>query len=192
MGPRRRSRIRELSADPEAAGRQARELCLRLLTDRARTRHELAEILAQEEVPAPVASGVLDRLEELRLLDDEAYAEAFVRSRQRSGVARRSMGRELQTKGVPQGAADAALEQIDAEQERATALSFATRRAARTAGMPEAVRRRRLYGFLARRGYPSDVVSSVVDQVLGEEAEEPAAREDLFPDHFSLSEVRES
>jgi regulatory protein len=192
MGPRRRSRIRELSTDPGTAGRQAQELCLRLLTDRARTRHELAEILAQEEVPVPVAAAVRDRLEELRLLDDEAYAEAFVRSRQRSGVARRTMSRELLTKGIPQEAADAALEQIDVEQERATALAFATRRAGRTAGMPEAVQRRRLYGFLARRGYPSDLVASVVDQVLGEQAEEPTEPDGLSPEEFSLSEMRNS
>lgn len=178
MPATRRRRIRDLSPDPAVAGRQARDLCLRLLTDRARTRHELEEVLLAEEVPQAVVESVLDRLVELRLIDDAAYAESFVRSRQRAGVARRSVTRELRAKGVGNDEAEAALAAIDPEQERETALRLASRRAARTPGLPLEARRRRLYGFLARRGYPADVVASVVDQLLGEHNEYDAKQSD--------------
>jgi regulatory protein len=168
---RQRSRIRELSPDPAVAARQAKDLCLRLLTDRARTRQELADVLASEGVPPEVSTEVLDRLEELRLVDDGAYAQAFVRSRQRAGMAKRTVTRELRAKGVGAVEAEAALEDIGPEDERATAVQLARRRAARTAGLETSVRRRRLVGVLARRGYPGDVVSSVVAEVLGEEQE---------------------
>lgn len=168
-GPRRRRRIRELSPDPAVAARQARDLCLRLLTDRARTRHELEEVLLAEEVPDAVVGSVLDRLVELRLIDDAAYAESFVRSRQRAGMAARSVSRELRAKGIAEDDAQAALATLDPDQERETALLLAGRRAARTAGLAPDVRRRRLYGWLARRGYSSEVVASVVDEVLANE-----------------------
>lgn len=168
MPASRRRRIRELSPDPAVAARQARDLCLRMLTDRARTRHELEQVLLAEEIPRPVVVSVLDRLEELALIDDAAYAEALVRSRQRAGLAKRSVSRELRVKGVGDADADAALAAIGAEEERETARLLASRRAGRTAGLAPEVRRRRLYGFLARRGYPAEVVSSVVDEVLGD------------------------
>jgi len=166
--PRGRSRIRDLSPDPAVAARQARDLCLRMLTDRARTRHELEAALQAEGLAPEITDAVLDRLVELRLIDDAAYAEAFVRSRQRAGVAKRSVTRELRAKGVAEPEATAALDTIDADTERETAILLATRRAARTAGLAPDVRRRRLYGVLARRGYPSDLVRTVVAQVLGE------------------------
>jgi regulatory protein len=171
MPASRRRRIRELSPDPAVAARQARDLCLRLLTDRARTRHELEDVLLAEELPPDVVVSVLDRLEDLQLIDDAAYAEAFVRSRQRAGVAKRSVSRELRVKGIAEDEAEAALSTIDADQERETALLLATRRARRSAGLAPEVRRRRLYGFLARRGYPAEVVSSVVAEVFAGEGE---------------------
>jgi regulatory protein len=178
-GGRRRSRIRDLSPEPAVAARQARDLCLRMLTDRARTRHELEEVLREEGLEAEIIQSVLDRLVELRLIDDAAYAESFVRGRQRAGLAKRSVTRELRAKGIPEPEAEAALATIDPDQERETARLLATRRAARTVGLPVEARRRRLYGLLTRRGYSSDLVRSVVDQVLGEAADDAPDNEDL-------------
>jgi regulatory protein len=177
-GGRRRTRIRDLSPEPAVAARQARDLCLRMLTDRARTRHELDDVLRNEGLASDIIDSVLDRLVELRLIDDAAYAESFVRSRQRAGVAKRSVTRELRAKGVAEPEAEAALATIDPDQEWETARLLATRRAARTIGLPTEARRRRLYGLLARRGYPSDLVRAVVDQVLGADEDVPA-NEDL-------------
>src|SRR4051794_20619975 len=101
-----------------------------MLTDRARTRRELAGALADEGVPEDVVTSVLDRLVELRLLDDAAYAEAFVRSRQRAGVAKRTLTRELRAKGVGDEEAESALGSVDPEQEREAAFELAVRRAA--------------------------------------------------------------
>ncbi|HSP39126.1 MAG TPA: RecX family transcriptional regulator [Frankiaceae bacterium] len=166
------------------AARQAHDLCLRMLTDRARTRHELNEVLRNEGLTGEIIDSVLNRLVALRLIDDAAYAESFVRSRQRAGVAKRSVTRELHAKGIAEPEAEAALATIDPKHERETARLLATRRAARTVGMPIEARRRRLYGLLARRGYPSDLVRSVVDQVLGEAQEDDREVQDL--DRFDL------
>ena len=73
-------------ADPEAV---ARKILLDQLTGQARSRKELADKLASKNVPDEVATALLDRFEEVGLVDDEAFARSWVADRQRSkGLAR--------------------------------------------------------------------------------------------------------
>src|SRR5690242_5697740 len=80
---------------------QARDLCLRLLTARARTRAELEGQLAKRGYPDEVAGTVLDRLACAGLVDDADFAEQWVRSRRaNAGKGKRALAAELRTKGV--------------------------------------------------------------------------------------------
>lgn len=80
---------------------RARELCLAALERRMRTRKELAQLLARKRIPPEVAEPVLDRLQEVGLVNDEAYARAFVASRQRTKPrGGRALAAELYAKGV--------------------------------------------------------------------------------------------
>src|SRR5687768_13351714 len=65
-------------ADPEAV---ARKILLDQLTGQARSRKELADKLAAKNVPEDIASRLLDRFEEVGLIDDEAFARAWIASR---------------------------------------------------------------------------------------------------------------
>ena len=60
---------------------QAKDVCLRLLTDRARSRHELEASLSKKGFTHEVSTAVLDRLEKAKLVDDESFAEQWVQSR---------------------------------------------------------------------------------------------------------------
>src|SRR4030081_4031567 len=83
---------------------QARALCLRLLTVRARTRAELAGQLAKRGYPDDVSTRVLDRLTDVGLINDADFAEQWVRSRRiRAGKGKRALAAELRTKGVDGG-----------------------------------------------------------------------------------------
>ena len=85
--------------DREADPREvARAIALRQLTMAPRTRKQLAEKLAAKEVPAEVALEVLDRFEEVGLVDDKAFAQGWVHSRS-SGRGRRALAQELRTQG---------------------------------------------------------------------------------------------
>jgi regulatory protein len=151
----------------------ARQICLRLLTIAPRTRRQLAEALRRREIPDAVVEQVLDRLTDVRLIDDAAYAEAFVVTRHRDrGLGPSALRAELQRKGVAPDLAVEAVSAIDPEAERARAAALVARRvdAAMAAG-PEAARRR-LVGLLARRGYGPDVAVPVVDEALRRYAEE--------------------
>src|ERR1700749_4863378 len=80
---------------------QARALCLRLLTARARTRAELSGRLAKRGYPDDVSNRVLDRLADAGLVDDADFAEQWVRSRRaNAGKSKRALAAELHTKGV--------------------------------------------------------------------------------------------
>jgi regulatory protein len=150
--------------DPDVV---AKNICLRLLTVRARSRAELAQALRRRGIPTDSADRVLHRLAEVGLVDDASYAEAFVASKHRDrGLARGALRQELRRKGVDAASAEHALASIDNsdERERATALVNQKLDSAMFAGLPAA--RRRLLGMLARRGYPASMAASVVNDAL--------------------------
>src|SRR5215207_4605441 len=92
----------------------ARKILLDQLTGQARSRRELADRLARRNVPDDVAGRLLDRFEEVGLVDDEVFARSWVDSRQRTrGLARRALAQELRRKGVPDETARDVLAEVD-------------------------------------------------------------------------------
>lgn len=153
-------------ADPEQV---ARTVLLRRLTAAPRTRHDLREDLLRRNIPEDVADRVLDRFTEVGLIDDAAYAQAWVESRQRSrGTARAVLRQELRSKGVPQADVEEALAGIDPEAERERARQLVRAKLTATARLDPVARARRLSGMLQRRGYPASVAFSVVREVVDE------------------------
>ncbi|MEU5537002.1 recombination regulator RecX [Streptomyces sp. NPDC020362] len=160
----------ESSGDP---AEQARAICLRLLTGTPRTRKQLADALRKREVPEDVAEEVLSRFEEVGLIDDSAFADAWVESRHHGrGLARRALARELRTKGVDSALIDEAVGRLDSEQEEATACDLVARKLRATRGLDRDKRLRRLAGMLARKGYPESMALRVVRQALEDEGED--------------------
>ena len=152
-------------ADPESV---ARTILLRQLTDRSRSRAELATALRKKQVPDDVATRLLDRFTEVGLIDDEAFARSWVESRQRSkGLAQRALAMELRHKGVDDDIARSVLAEIEPDDERQAAARLVRRKLHSVRGVPEPARTRRLMGMLARRGYSSGLALSVVREELG-------------------------
>ncbi|MEZ7238116.1 recombination regulator RecX [Rhodococcus sp. GXMU-t2271] len=157
---------------------QAKDLCLRLLTDRARSRAELAAKLEQKGFAADVAERTLDRLTEVGLVDDAEFAQQWVRSRHLyAGKGKRALALELRRKGIGQFEAAEALEQIDGDDERARAIELVRKKLRTQPPLPTAGDRReiaaerdrvvrRLVGMLARRGYPQGLAFEVVRNEL--------------------------
>lgn len=157
-------------ADPVSV---ARLICLRLLTAAPRTRAQLAEALRKRAVPPAAADAVLDRLDGVGLIDDQAFAVAWVQSRHRGrGLSRPALAAELRQRGVAPDAVTGAVETLDCDQELRTARALVERRLATTANLPTATRVRRLAGLLARKGYPADLAGRVVRAALAAEGEQ--------------------
>lgn len=151
-------------AEPESV---AREIVLRKLTGQARSRSELAKALAQKEVPDEAASAVLDRMEDVGLVDDAAFAETWVRNRQeRRYLSKRALRQELMLKGVQRDDIDNALAQVEPDDEYGAAIALAQKKARSMSGLERNVKYRRLAGALGRRGFASGVTSRVIAEVL--------------------------
>jgi len=151
-------------ADPESV---ARPIVLTKLTARARSRRELADALEQRQVPADVAQKVLDRFSEVGLVDDAAFARAWVDARQTSrGLSRRALAFELQRKGVDADIVTDSLGEIDEEVEYAAARGLVARKLRSTRRSEPKARWRQLVGVLARRGYSSALAIRVVSDAL--------------------------
>ena len=153
---------------------QARNLCLRLLTARARTRAELEGQLAKRGYPDDVSKRVLDRLTQVGLIDDADFAEQWVRSRRaNAGKGKRALAAELRTKGVDNDVIMAALDGIDAgaERQRAEKLVRDRLRREKLGDDDDAKIARRLVGMLARRGYSQTMAFDMVKDELANERE---------------------
>ena len=151
-------------ADPESV---ARKILLDQLTGRARTRSELATKLSARNVPDDIAGRLLDRFEEVGLVDDAAFAREWVEQRQSGrGLARRALAMELRRKGIDDETAREVLDEIepDAEVEAARALVRAKLRSVRSLDRDTAIRR--LVGMLARKGHSAGVAFQVVKEEL--------------------------
>ncbi|HET6765245.1 MAG TPA: regulatory protein RecX [Longimicrobiaceae bacterium] len=148
---------------------RAREAALALLSFRPRTAAELRRRLVEKEFPPEVAAEVVDRLDEMKLVDDSAFAEMFVRDRVRlKPKGKRMLAQELRVRGVD---ADTARDAIDGVLERADSSEADLARQAAAKWKPRAGEeprkaRARLYAFLARRGFGGDAIRAAADDVL--------------------------
>jgi len=188
--------------DPASA---ARDQCIRLLAVRPRTRAELETALRRRGFDDDVITDVLARYSDVGMIDDEAFARAWVTSRHHSkGLARRALAGELRRKGVAAEDVGAALGELDGDTEAATARALVERRlrseraaarrsAARKAGEGESAEQlrqreqaavmRKLVGMLARKGYPPGLAFRVVKDLVQDEMGGDAA-ELLDPDAY--------
>ena len=162
-------------ADPEE---RARQLCLRLLTGRPRTRTELADAMRRHGIPDEAATAVLARLADVGLIDDAAFARAWVESRHHSrGLARRALSAELKRRGVDGQDIEAAVSALDPADELATARQLVDKAMRASRGKPVPVRMRRLVGLLARKGYPAPVAYRIVSEAIEQEGLDAAGAE---------------
>jgi regulatory protein len=164
-------------ADPEAGDPEAvaRLICLRMLTAAPRTRAQLVGALRRRGVPQEAADAVLRRFTEAGLIDDASFASAWVESRHHSrGLARRVLAAELAQRGVASTDIEAAIEELDPDQEVATARALVARQLAGTRGRPLQSRLRRLMGVLARKGYSPQLAYRLIREALEQEGTDPA------------------
>ncbi len=147
----------------EKLEQRAKNVLLFQLSRSMKTRHQLATILKKREIPDDIANAVLDRFTEAQLIDDAAFARAFVNSRIAvSGKSKSVIARELKQKGVSTQDAEQALSSIDAELEDQTAYNVAKKRYQQLSTQEPEVRRRRLMGFLMRRGFSSQLTARIL------------------------------
>ncbi len=156
---------------PEGLAR-ARQIAIQQLAMGPRTRQQLADKMRDRECTPEVIERVLERMTEVGLVDDEAYAHMLVRTkREGSGLAVRGLRHELRKKGVPEHLAEAAVAEVQPDDERAQAEALVAARLPRLHGLDRDVQMRRLGGYLARKGYPAGVSFAVIRNAIDQAPE---------------------
>jgi regulatory protein len=172
----------------EGAAVRTYDRALRLLAARGRSVRELRRRLLAAKEPEALVDSAIARLQDLDLLDDAEYARQVARSQMLGrGYAPRRLQQELARRGVARDVADRAIDLVLTEDAPAggfgaeagvdlkEAIEKLARRKLRGLGALEAeTRSRRLYAFLARRGYDSDDIRSVMTKLHAEERADSA------------------
>ncbi len=176
--------LREVAGAEEV--HKATEAALVLLEVRARARREIETRLAQKGYEEGVIAQVLENLTRLGLLDDAVFAAQWVEAKTREGgsrpVGRRRLSSELYGKGVAKDQIAEAVEKVTNADELALARAAARKKVRTVPTEREALQaeRRKLMGFLQRRGFGWETVKQVTRESLptpGEEALEDAEEE---------------
>jgi len=154
----------------EGARLQSYDRALNMLAFRARSSSELARSLIRKGEEKAHVDWAIARLQEQGLLDDAAFARAFTRSRVVGGKqSRRRVEQELARKGVARSVAGEAIDDVfedEAVDQRSIVEEAARKKLRSLAGLEPAVQRRRLYAFLARRGYDLDDIRAKADHAV--------------------------
>jgi len=153
-------------ADPESV---ARSIALRMLERQPRTRAELARGMARRGVPEDAATAVLDRFTEVGLIDDQAFASAWVDSRHSGrALGRRALSAELRRRGVEDETVKVAVDNVTDEDEEAAARALVQRKLHTMSRLPKETQTRRLVGMLARKGFSQGLALRVVRDLLAQ------------------------
>ena len=142
---------------------------LNLLSARPYSTHALHKKLIQKKYPAADADDAIRRLVDNGLLNDAKYAEQYARSKILStGVSRRRLQQDLYRKGIKGDIATNAIAAVIEEEEidpAAVIERVAKKKLSQMGDLEPLVLRRRLFAFLARRGYDVDEIKRVVSQL---------------------------
>ncbi len=145
---------------------KAYQQALHFLSYRERSEAEIRKNLEGHDYDVEQIDQAIARLQRSALVDDQRFARVWVENRSDfSPRGRRALRYELRKKNVDDQTIDKALEEID---EFKLALSAATSRLSRYAGMEWPEFRQKLGGFLSRRGFGYDVIAPVLERLWGE------------------------
>ncbi|MYM19489.1 regulatory protein RecX [Brevibacterium sp. 5221] len=166
-GPRTAAQEADAAGVDASEYARAKKRALNMLAARDHGSAELRDKLLAREHPPEVVECLLERLERSGLIDDEAFARAFVRAnRERRALSKTALRRELSRKGLEAQTVAAAVDPVADEHE--VAFGVAMKKARSTVGLPRETRERRILGMLARRGFPSGVCIDVTRRALDE------------------------
>ena len=161
----------------EATTVRAYDRAMAMLAARGRASGELRRLLVRKGESPEVVDEVIHRLTVAGFLDDASFARQFARWKSTgAGLSRRRIEQELGRRGVDRQVAAAAIADTFAEEnvdERAAIEAVAAKKLRTLTKVDEPTRRRRLYAYLARRGYDADAISETVGRLTRGAIESP-------------------
>ncbi len=131
------------------------------------TKNEMEQRLAREGFSAKAIETSIEELIHSGHIRDRKYAENWIVRRQKSNPRGKTLlKKELVNKGIDRETAEQVVANVETEDETKVALQIAQKRMKQYTGLPIHVAKRRLHGFLARRGFGSEIVRHVLEQIF--------------------------
>ncbi len=145
----------------------AKNSALRLIKFRMRSKYELQSRLERKRYSQEIIKQVLDLLVDLGYVDDLTFAKAWVNSRlQFKPRSRKLLCYELKKKGIQSSIIERSLAQIDFEKEEQMARELAGKRVLKLKGLPNQTQKRRLSGYLSRRGFSAAILIKIINELV--------------------------
>lgn len=161
--------------EPRRPKRSTYDRALDMLESRARAVDELRRLLIKKGEPLAEVDDAIVRLQRAGVLDDANFARQLTRSKAMgAGLSRRRIAQELTRRGVTRDISTEAIDEVFAEEgidENASIERVARKKLRTLTRLDAATQRRRMFGFLARRGYDSDDIQRVLRLLLESEEE---------------------
>ena len=168
--------VPEVDDVPEVDPATIESALVRKLARRALSEAEILAFGVSEGLTAHQANSILDRLRELGYVDDRVLAEQMKHAlHDRKGQSRAVVARAMSGRSIDREIIDEVLDDIDSGDELSAATELAAKRASQMTGLDKQTLERRLVGFLARRGYPGNIVREAVAPLLTGRSSGPAS-----------------
>ena len=159
--------IRLLREEKDNTATDASENSRPTVKPKTYTKNEIARQLEREGFSADAIETSIAELIRSGHIRDRKYAENWIVRRQKSNPRGKTLlKQELVDKGIDRETAEQVVATVETEDEAKVALQIAEKRVKQYKRLPTHVAKRRLHGFLARRGFGSDVVRQVLEQVF--------------------------
>lgn len=148
-------------------GMRAKNYALQLLSDHSYSKSQMVDKLGQKGFSPQAIDTTLEDLEYLGHIKDEKFAQKWVNRRQRSKPkGKKMLQHELVNQNIDKTTVDRVLASMGSVEETDTAVQLAQKQAKRYQSLPPEVAKRRLHGFLLRRGFDYETIQRVIDRVL--------------------------
>ena len=131
------------------------------------TKNEMEQRLEREGFSTKTIGTAIEELIRSGHIRDRKYAENWIARRQKSNPRGKTLlKRELVDKGIDKETAEQVVAKVETEDETKVALQIAQKRVKQYKRLPIHVAKRRLHGFLTRRGFGSETVRHVLEQIF--------------------------
>lgn len=166
----RKDRVEEFDTPHEPktkTAEQALNALMRLCSKAEKSSGDALRLMYRWGVPIAERQGVLDKLVEMRFIDDARYAEAYTREKsQLAGWGARKIAQNLYQKGVSKDIVAKTLAMLDSDDQRAMLEKRLQRKLPTIKATTDYERRGKLLRYALSLGYDYDMVISVIDTLL--------------------------
>ena len=144
---------------------------LNFLSFRARSEYEINFYMLRKNWPEEIRRKIIDKLNQLKLINDEDFARQWIYSRNHSRPAGKALVKyELQKKGIAKEIINRLLaEERTQTTEEILAEKLCQKRLVRLKNLSSKEKKEKLFGLLSRRGFSSQTATEIIDKLIQRE-----------------------